>query len=37
MPQEITLIDRSRGLQLPTSRITVHDFSPGSRLRSRSL
>ncbi len=26
MPNEITLIDRGSGLQLPTSRITVHDL-----------
>ena len=28
MPKEITLIDRGRGLQLSTSRITVHDLVP---------
>ncbi len=28
MPNEITLIDRGRGLQLSTSRITVHDLVP---------
>ena len=28
MPQEITLVDRGRGLQLSTSRITVHDLVP---------
>jgi len=26
--QEITLVDRGRGLQLSTSRITVHDLVP---------
>lgn len=28
MQKEITLIDRGRGLQLSTSRITVHDLVP---------
>jgi uncharacterized protein (DUF433 family) len=28
MENEITLIDRGRGLQLSTSRITVHDLVP---------
>jgi uncharacterized protein (DUF433 family) len=28
MQNEITLIDRGRGLQLSTSRITVHDLVP---------
>ena len=28
MDDEITLIDRGRGLQLSTSRITVHDLVP---------
>ena len=28
MQKEITLIDRGRGLQLSTSRITVHDLIP---------
>ena len=28
MPREITLVDRGRGLQLSTSRITVHDLVP---------
>jgi uncharacterized protein (DUF433 family) len=28
MKNEITLIDRGRGLQLSTSRITVHDLVP---------
>ncbi|MGA7497669.1 MAG: DUF433 domain-containing protein, partial [Isosphaeraceae bacterium] len=28
MQTEITLIDRGRGLQLSTSRITVHDLVP---------
>jgi uncharacterized protein (DUF433 family) len=28
MPEEINLVDRGRGLQLSTSRITVHDLVP---------
>ena len=28
MQTEITLVDRGRGLQLSTSRITVHDLVP---------
>jgi uncharacterized protein (DUF433 family) len=28
MQKEITLVDRGRGLQLSTSRITVHDLVP---------
>ena len=28
MQREITLVDRGRGLQLSTSRITVHDMVP---------
>jgi hypothetical protein len=28
MQNEITLVDRGRGLQLTTSRITVHDLVP---------
>jgi uncharacterized protein (DUF433 family) len=28
MEKEITLVDRGRGLQLSTSRITVHDLGP---------
>jgi uncharacterized protein (DUF433 family) len=28
MEREITLVDRGRGLQLSTSRITVHDLVP---------
>ena len=28
MQKEITLVDRGRGLQLSTSRITVHDLIP---------
>ena len=28
MQKQITLVDRGRGLQLPTSRITVHDLVP---------
>jgi uncharacterized protein (DUF433 family) len=28
MQREITLVDRGRGLQLSTSRITVHDLVP---------
>ena len=28
MQEEITLVDRGRGLQLSTSRITVHDLVP---------
>ena len=28
MQQEISLVDRGRGLQLSTSRITVHDLVP---------
>ena len=28
MKKEITLVDRGRGLQLSTSRITVHDLVP---------
>src|SRR4051794_28380848 len=28
MQKEVTLIDRGRGLQLSTSRITVHDLVP---------
>ena len=28
MPKEITLVDRGRGLQLSTSRITVYDLVP---------
>jgi len=28
MEKEITLVDRGRGLQLSTSRITVHDLVP---------
>ena len=29
MSKEITLVDRGRGVQLSTSRSTVHDLVPG--------
>ena len=35
MQKEITLVDRGRGLQLSTSRITVHDLVPYFHERCR--